>query len=54
MVESFANFIEFLILFPILINLFFLGKAPLGQLSYLNLVVGSVEELPFVLFKANS
>lgn len=54
MVKSFTNFVEFFVLLPVLIYFFFLREASLGELSNLYFIVGSVEQLPLVLFDADS
>ena len=48
MVQGLANLVELFVLLPILVDFLLLGEALLCQLSYLDLVVGNVEKLPFI------
>lgn len=53
-IESLANFIQFLVLFSVLLNFLFLRKAFFGKLSNLDFVIGSIEELSLAFFKFDS
>lgn len=53
-VESLANFVQFLVLLAVLVDLLLLRETFFRQLSNLNLVVTSVKELPLVLFELDS
>lgn len=54
MIEGFADLIEFLILLAVLIDLLLLREAALGELADLDLVIGGIEELAFVLLEPDS
>jgi hypothetical protein len=49
MIESLTDFIQFFVLFPILVDFLLLREALLSQLSDLDFVVGKIEELSLVL-----
>ena len=51
MVQGLANLVELFVLLPILLDILLLGEALLCQLSYLDLVVGSVKKLTFALLQ---
>ena len=54
MVQGLTDLVEFFILFSILIDLFFLRKALLSELSDLHLIVAIVKKLSFILLYLNS
>lgn len=51
MVESLANLVELFVLLSILVNLLLLSEAFFGELTDLDFMVGSIEELSFALFE---
>jgi hypothetical protein len=51
MVEGLANLVELFVLLSILVNLLLLSEAFFGELTDLDFMVGSIEELSFALFE---
>ena len=54
MVESFADFVQVVDLFPVLLSFSFVGEAFFSEFSDLDFVVLGIEELPFKLFELHS